>query len=152
VSPHSLYLSREVSDDHGVTTRAHPRYAIELDALIEVVGVAGIIHGRTQDISAGGFCMQAPIETPTVVAGNACEVKLALVFSETEFSEQLTLRGIVAWSTRLKRGVQIGIKFQEVNAQSLQYLDLFIKFLEEGRDAPEAEAKAKIDGSDPGEP
>jgi hypothetical protein len=118
-------------------TRAHPRYAIELDAVLDIEGLAVAIHCRTQDISAGGFCVQAPVETPAVAVGKACGVKLALVFSDTEFSEQLSLRGTVAWSTRLKSGVQIGVKFDPLNDQGREYLGMFIKFLEEGREPPE---------------
>jgi hypothetical protein len=63
-------------------------------------------------------------------------VKLALVFSETEFSEQLTLRGGIAWCTQLRGGTQIGVRFEALDAPSRGYLDLFIKFLEDGPDEP----------------
>lgn len=132
------------------TQRAHPRYAIELDAILEVEGSARPVHGRTQDISIGGFSLQAPNETTTVEPGTRCLVKLALVFSETEFSEQLTLRATVAWFTRLKKGVQLGVKLEALDPQSRQYLGLFIKFLEEGREP--AEPESEDDVPDPGEP
>jgi hypothetical protein len=151
-SPHFLYLIRALGDDPAVTQRAHPRYAIELDAVLAIEGLAQAIHGRTQDISAGGFCVHAPLDGPSVAPGSPCTIKLALVFSETEFSEQLSLRGTVAWSTRLKHGVQIGVKFDAIDAQARQYLDLFINFLEEGREDPEAGRPAQKNTPDPGEP
>jgi hypothetical protein len=117
--------------------RAHPRYAIELDAVLEPDGGGAHIHGRTQDISRGGFCMLAAAATQVVAAAIPCNVRLALVFSETEFSETLTLRGSIAWCTKLKNGVQLGVKFDALDAQSRGYLDLFIKFLEDGRDDSE---------------
>ena len=69
--------------------RQHPRYAIELDAEVIVGGAS--VAGRTHDISRGGFCMMARGSVPV---GASCDVKLALVFSETEFSEHLTLPAI----------------------------------------------------------
>ena len=121
--------------------RAHPRYAIELDALLEL-DHARQVRGRTQDISRGGFCMLTPASTAAVVTGALCEVKLSLVFSETEFSEQLSLRGSIAWCTKIKEGVQVGVRFEGLDAQSKGYLDLFIRFLEEGREAAAAEDEA----------
>jgi hypothetical protein len=113
--------------------RAHPRYAIELDTVLELPG--GIsIHGRTQDISRGGFCMLAPSDAAAAEISTVCSIRLALVFSETEFSEQLTLPGAIAWYTKLRHGTQVGVKFAPLDPQSRGYLDLFIKFLEDGRE------------------
>ena len=123
--------------------RAHPRYAIELDAVLELDG-GRRVHGRTQDISFGGFCVQVPADTQSVTAGSACSVKLALVFSENEFSEQLSLKGTVMWCTRLKQGTQIGVKFDALDPQSQGYLDLFIRFLgEEGEPGEDDESSTK---------
>jgi hypothetical protein len=116
--------------------RAHPRYAIELDAVLEMEGGRSV-HGRTQDISRGGFCLLAAVDTAAVEISTPCSIRLALVFSETEFSEQLTLPGAIAWCTKLKHGTQVGVKFASLDAQSRGYLDLFIKFLEDGREQAE---------------
>lgn len=112
--------------------RQHPRYAIELDAEISV-GTA-TIAGRTHDISRGGFCMLA---SQSVAFPTACEVKLALVFSENQFSEHLMLPATIVWCTPVKNVFQIGIKFGELEAQYRGYLDLFIKFLDGGDDDEE---------------
>ena len=66
--------------------RQHPRYAIELDAEITVGGVA-VADARTISRAAASACWR----TGSVPVGATGEVKLALVFSETEFSEHLTL-------------------------------------------------------------
>jgi hypothetical protein len=114
----------------SVENRKHPRYAIELDAKIRV-GHA-LITGRTHDISRGGFCMLARDPVPVHAAA---EVRLALVFSETVFSEQLTLAAETVWCTRIKDLYQIGVKFGALDGQSHGYLELFMKFL--GGDEPE---------------
>ncbi len=110
--------------------RQHPRFAIELDAEVTVGGAS--VGGRTQDISKGGFCMLARQSIPVGASG---EVKLALVFSETEFSEHLTLPAVTVWCTPIKGAYQIGVKFGQLDATNRGYLDLFIKFLDGGDEA-----------------
>ncbi len=107
--------------------RQHPRYAIELDAEIQVADQ--LVAGRTADISRGGFCVFASQPLPV---HTACEVKLALVFSENQFSEHLLLPATIVWCTQVKSRYQIGVKFGALDAQSVGYLDLFIKFLDGG--------------------
>ena len=114
--------------------RQHPRYAIELDSIIVVGDQA--VAGRTRDLSKGGFCMHAASALPV---GSSCTVKIALVFSETEFSEHLSLAATIVWCTKVKDVYQIGIKFASLDPQSRGYLDMFMKFLEGGDDEVEAE-------------
>lgn len=109
--------------------RQHPRYAIELDVEVTVDDVT--VAGRTHDISRGGFCMQAVSPLP---AHEPCSVKLALVFSETEFSEHLILPGTTVWCTPFKGSFQIGVRFAQLDAQSRSYLELFTKFLDGGEE------------------
>jgi hypothetical protein len=113
-----------------VDNRKHLRYAIELDAELRV-GRA-VVTGRTHDISRGGFCMLARDPVPVHAAAR---VRLALVFSETVFSEHLTLTAETVWCTRIKDRYQIGVKFGALDGQSHAYLELFMKFL--GGDEPE---------------
>jgi c-di-GMP-binding flagellar brake protein YcgR len=112
-----------------VEQRQHPRYAIELDAEIIVAGTS--VSGRTHDISRGGFSMLARQSVPVGASG---EVKLALVFSETEFSEHLVLPAMAVWCTPMKGVYQIGVKFAALDPQSRAYLDLFMKFLDGGEE------------------
>lgn len=114
--------------------RQHPRYAIELDAEIHAGGTS--VTGRTHDISRGGFCMMARGSVPV---GASCEVKLALVFSETEFSEHLTLAATTVWCTPMKGVYQIGVKFAALDQTNRGYLDLFIKFLDGGEESDDDE-------------
>jgi hypothetical protein len=122
--------------------RQHPRYAIELDASIETD--QGTVLGRTRDLSKGGFCILAP-EPLTI--GSRCRVRLALVFSENQFSEQLELEATVMWCTPIQGQHQIGVKLAPLDAQSRGYLDLFVKFLEGGDEEDEGEEEAH-DGED----
>jgi hypothetical protein len=108
--------------------RVHPRYAIELAATISDEK-SGELRGRTRDLSRGGFCMLA---SQGRALGTVCHTTLALVFSETEFSEELVLDGIVVWCSQIGGVWQIGVKFMEVDEASAQYLNLFMRFLEEG--------------------
>jgi len=112
-----------------VEQRQHPRYAIELDAEITIAGSSAT--GRTSDISRGGFCMLARQSVPVGASG---EAKLALVFSETEFSEHLVLPVMAVWCTPMKGAYQIGVKFGTLDQQHRAYLDLFIKFLDGGEE------------------
>lgn len=138
-----LYAMVDVGHDRCRMSeqRAHPRYAIELDAELVFGQGATSIKGRTHDISLGGFSMLSKVDTPTVANGSTCVVRLALVFSETEFSEHISLEGIAMWCTRLRGGVQIGVKFSALDAQARQYLELFIHFLESGEEDDPADAK-----------
>lgn len=114
--------------------RAHPRYAIELDAELDLRDGSPPIKSRTHDISRGGFSALAKSDIPTIANGASCIVRLALVFSETEFSEQISLDATVMWCTRLRGAVQLGVKFAELDQQARSYLDLFMHFLETGEE------------------
>lgn len=123
----------------GIDKRQHPRYAIELDCEIAVGEV--VVAGRTHDISKGGFSMLAKQAVPVHAPG---QVKLALVFSETEFSEQLVLPATAMWCTPIKNAYQIGVKFVMLDPQSRAYLDLFIKFLDGGDDDDDDDEDAGV--------
>ena len=114
--------------------RQHPRYAIELDCEITVAGTS--VTGRTSDISRGGFCMLAQQQLPVGAVG---EVRLALVFSENQFSEQLLLPALIVWCTPMRGAYQIGFKFGQLSEEIKNYLSLFIQFLEGGEHDDEGE-------------
>jgi hypothetical protein len=122
--------------------RQHPRYAIELDAEIHSRELR--IVGRTRDVSKGGFCMLT--ERPLVI-GTACEVLLALVFSENQFSEQLRLQATIVWCTPMRGMFQVGLKFAPLDAENRKYLSLFMQFLEDGEhdDDPEDDFRGELD-------
>jgi hypothetical protein len=119
--------------------RQHPRYAIELDAEADFEGQR--FAGRTHDISRGGFCLTLPARLPLGAQGT---VKLALVFSENSFSEQLTIPATIVWCTPLGGSFQIGFKFTTLSPELTGYLSLFIQFLEGGEgDDDEEEGEAE---------
>ncbi len=105
--------------------RQHPRYAVELDAEGDFEGQH--FAGRTHDISRGGFCLHLGQPLPLSSVGT---VKLALVFSENSFSEQLTLPATIVWSTPIAGAYQIGFRFGELSPEVNGYLALFIELLE----------------------
>jgi c-di-GMP-binding flagellar brake protein YcgR len=105
--------------------RQHPRYAIELDAEANFDGQR--FMGRTHDISRGGFCFHMPDALPLGAVGT---VKLALVFSENSFSEQLELPATIVWCTPIGGAYQVGFKFGPLSPAMQGYLTLFIQFLE----------------------
>jgi c-di-GMP-binding flagellar brake protein YcgR len=119
--------------------RQHPRYAIELDA--EAVFDGKRLAGRTHDISRGGFSLVLKERLPVSSQGH---VKLALVFSENQFSEQLTLPATIVWCTPFGGGFQVGIKFSGLSEEIQGYLSLFIQFLE-GGDGDEEDDEEETD-------
>jgi hypothetical protein len=127
-----------------IDQRQHLRFAIELDAIVESDHAAPI-NGRTQDLSRGGLCIQARDFLPI---GTACRVRIALVFSATEFSEHLTIPATIVWCTKLQGSFQLGVKFAPLDPQSRGYLDMFIKFLAAGGEEGDDEAPSE-DGPEP---
>jgi hypothetical protein len=124
--------------------RQHPRYAIELDSII--ITEQGDVNGRSRDLSRGGLSMLAP---EAVALGTACRIKIALVFSETEFSEHLDLPATVVWCTKVQDSYQLGVKFAPLEPQVRSYLDMFMKFLEGGdeeEDDADEDTSSEFDG------
>ena len=120
--------------------RQHPRYAIELDAEAHFEGKK--LAGRTHDISRGGFCMLLgePLALNTVG-----QIKLALVFSENSFSEQLTVPATIVWCTRVGTSYQVGFKFGALTPELEGYLTLFVQFLEGDEDDDDDEEEPSDD-------
>ena len=114
--------------------RQHPRYAIELDAVVHFG--QGELFGRTENVSRGGFCMFADAALPV---GDSCDVKLALVFSEDQHSEQLHLPATIVWCTPVGGRFQIGFKFTSLSPQNDEYLSLFMQYLEGDGESDEDE-------------
>ena len=124
--------------------RAHPRYALEVDA--EVRMASGNLPARTRDVSRGGLAMTL---TQPLALGTEVMLNLALVFDEETFSEPLLVRARVVWCTRLDDKHQIGTTFVAMTNEQRAYLDMFMRYLTEGkrRAAAEASADASTDGS-----
>jgi hypothetical protein len=117
-------------------SRAHPRYALEVDA--EVRTASGNLPARTRDVSRGGLALTLPQALPL---GTEVMLNLALVFDEETFSEPLLLRARVVWCTRLADKHHIGTTFVSMTNEQRAYLDMFMRYLTEGkRRAAAAEA------------
>jgi hypothetical protein len=107
--------------------RKYPRFAVAF-AVELIVGHDRVV-GQTHDVSRGGLCLQlgSPIDR-----GTECTLKLALVFTENSFSEQLTLQGTVVWCSTKRGQFQIGVKFNDMDGRTLGYLDTCLHYLEMG--------------------
>jgi PilZ domain len=106
--------------------RQHPRYAIELDVIVETEGEQ--ITCRTDNLSRGGLCVLAPRALPI---STVCRLQVALVFSENQFSEHLAVPATVVWCTPLGGAHQVGFKFAPLDAEVRGYLEVFMRFLDE---------------------
>lgn len=107
--------------------RQFPRYAHEAE--LTLTSGAHVYLGRTSNLSRGGVCgvMATPIRV-----GTAGVLQIALVFSEGNLSEPLRLDARVVWCTALEQHHQIGLSFGALDAQRLEFLDMFLRFLDEG--------------------
>jgi hypothetical protein len=112
--------------------RQSPRYAIE--AAVELRHAGVVASGRTDNVSDGGMCVIVDREI-----GRGAEVvaSLALVFDEDTFSEPLELPARVVWSTSIGDSYQLGTSFLGLSADQKSYLDMFLRYLEEGLSANE---------------
>jgi Tfp pilus assembly protein PilZ len=106
--------------------REYPRFAV--DVRVEIDGQDGaVLVGHTRNISLGGLCVELP---GPLKAGSDVEIRIALIFEDEEHSERLSLPMHVVWSTPLEKDHQIGGRFGELTEHELQYLDVFLSFLE----------------------
>ena len=107
--------------------RAHPRYALEIDA--EIRFDEHKIPARTRNVSHGGLSL---ITARAIPVGRSVVVAIALVFDEEAMSEPLPLRGRVVWCTELgKDRYQIGATFVSPTREERQYVELFLRYLKE---------------------
>jgi hypothetical protein len=125
--------------------RAHPRYALEVDA--EVRHAGGKIPARTRDVSRGGGCLSIPVGLPL---GAEVTISIALVFDEETFSEPLALRARVVWCTPIGDRHQLGVTFIGMTAEQRHYLEMFLRYLREGQ-RREAQEHAAAEGEDDGD-
>lgn len=115
--------------------RQFPRYAIE--AAVTLTEGSRSVSGRTQNVSRGGACAMVP---SPVTVGSRVDVELKLVFAEGQLSEPLLIVGRVAWCTAVEQSFQVGLSFAGLRAEQLKYLDLFLKYLDEGASERRASA------------
>lgn len=124
--------------------RQFPRYAHAAEVTIRGGGDVSS-RGRTSNLSKGGLC--ATVGAPFSV-GAVVDTELALVFGEDSFSEPLALPARVVWCTNLGGGWQVGLSFRGLPADQLRYLDLFLRFLAEGKAESKRAATAREEAED----
>jgi hypothetical protein len=105
------------------------RYALEAAVEIRPHGAGPARRGRTSNLSRGGLCA---LVDAAIAAGRTVDVELALIFPEGDLSEAIALPARVVWCTDLGNGHQVGLAFHALGAGQREYLEMFLRFLEEG--------------------
>lgn len=117
------------------SSRRYPRFATE--AAVELRVGDRVISGRSTNISRGGFCA---VVGDMLKPGEQVVVSMALVFAEDTFSEPLELPARVVWCTPFADNEhQLGTSFLPLSEQQQKFLTLFLRYLEQGEEAREAE-------------
>ena len=122
--------------------REFPRYALEAAVEIRPHGAGTMRSGRTSNLSRGGLCAVVDAAIPV---GRTVDAQIALVFSEGSVSEPLALPARVVWCTDLGNGHQVGLAFQGLVAGQREYLELFLRFLDEGATARRSAVPGRTD-------
>ena len=123
--------------------RQYPRFALEAEVTLTADGRSA--SGRTSNLSRGGFCAMMPAPLPV---GARVEVEIALVFDNESSSEPLRLPGRVVWCTAVEKQHQVGLSFGAISPEAGRYLDVFLRFLAEGKRMSRAEASGSGDPFD----
>jgi hypothetical protein len=110
------------------TDREYPRYAHEAAVTFRWAGKS--CEGRTQNVSRGGLCANLAVALPM---GSDVEVSIKLVFDDALESEALVLPARVAWCTTVDDAHQIGIAFRALDRTRVEYLNLFLRYLDDQR-------------------
>ena len=113
--------------------RQYPRYAHE--AAITLLTPGQEISGRTSNLSRGGLCATLPEE---LAIGTEIQIDIQLVFENEHRSEPLRLPARIAWCTSIDDHHQIGAQFLPLDAETNEYLTIFLRYLDN-----EDSAKAK---------
>jgi len=119
----------------GEVPRKYPRYALEATIRVEIDGKS-VASGIARDVSRGGLCASLDAALP---AGSDATVELSLRFDEDTFSEPLTLPARVVWATSFGESTQTGFQFAPLSDEQRSYLEMFLRFLEQGQDAEDAD-------------
>lgn len=119
--------------------REHQRYAHE--AVVTLHAGAKTFRGRTQNLSRGGLC--ADIAEP-ILLGTDLEVDVQLVFEDVE-SEPLRLPARVVWCTTLDDTFQVGLLFQKLTADHVEYLSMFLRYLDDGSPTQRSRRESTLD-------
>jgi hypothetical protein len=106
--------------------RQYPRYAH--DAAITLLTPGQEISGRTCNVSRGGLCATLPEE---IAIGTEIQIDMQLVFEDEHRSEPLRLPARIAWCTPIDDGHQVGAQFLPLDAETAEYLTMFLRYLQD---------------------
>jgi hypothetical protein len=124
--------------------REHPRYAHE--TAVTLLGRDGsVFRGRSDNLSRGGLCAIVDALPAPIATGTDIEVDIQLVFDEATTSEPLRLPARVVWCTQLDDAHQVGLAFKPLDAHRIEYLTLFLRFLDDGTKAPRSKRESTLD-------
>jgi hypothetical protein len=107
-------------------TRRHPRFNVDVEALVEIQG-GPRLAARTRDLSRSGICI---ITTTRLRAAQPLSVELVLAFGDNAFSEPLRLEAHVVWCTPIAGQYQVGAMFDRLTREHHEFLDMFLHFLD----------------------
>lgn len=119
--------------------REHPRYAHEAVVTLHVGKKS--LWGRTSNLSRGGLCADIAEAVPN---GTDLEVDIQLVFDDVE-SEPLRLPARVVWATALDETFQVGLSFQKMTPEMVQYLTMFLRYLDDGAPKQRSKRESTLD-------
>lgn len=108
--------------------RQYPRFAHEATVLFRC-GTQETT-GSSRNLSRGGLCADVPDQLPL---GSDVDVEITLVFDDNSQSEPLRLPARVVWCTPFEDHFQLGVSFRPLDATRVEYLTLFLKYLDEGK-------------------
>jgi hypothetical protein len=123
--------------------RQFPRFALEAAVTLSVGGRS--VSGRTSNLSKGGLCAMVAGAVPI---GSRVDVELTLIFDNDSKSEPLAVSGRVAWCTAVEKQYQVGLSFLPMRPEAAKFLDVFLKFLQDGKPGEPAAAAGKRDPFD----
>jgi hypothetical protein len=121
-------------------TRRHPRFNVELEAVVKTAH-GNQLAARTRDLSRSGICL---ITEASLSVGEPLGVQLVLSFGSNTFSEPLRLDAHVVWCTAITKVYQVGAMFDDLTDEHVEFLDLFLRFLD-GSIAPRGLSTADTD-------
>lgn len=107
--------------------RAHPRFAYEANVTIWHAGQP--LRGMTSNLSRGGLCASVGRPLPP---GAEVQTAVVLVFDVGVETEPLMLPARACWCTQVGSIYQVGLAFAPLDAETADYLTLFLKHLDTG--------------------
>ena len=125
-------------------TRRHPRYAVDVEANLTLVG-GRRLGARTRDLSRSGICI---ITGESVAGGSMVNVDLVLAFGGDAFSEPLALEARVVWCSNLGGSFQVGAMFDDLTEEQDGFLEMFLQYLDGSSGMKDGEGEGDDAGDD----